>query len=187
MGLKWSRTMNMMAMPLKNAVKTERFLIKHNIIKPVTNDEEDKIKDSWTIRSSLSETRFIRRYALGCEKNVKGAGNAVFEMLKDVFLVFPTIESEDNGIIIRCKANSIRELTGFKINFWIKITDEKNKIRVEYFVPFNEAVEMQLGFYKAISGTPTGVVGAGFNIISSIMRTDIPKEIDCTIKKYFNT
>lgn len=187
MGTRWSRSMKMMEMPIKNAIKAEKFLIKHNIIKPITDDEEDEIKDSWTIRKSLSETRYIRRYESGCQKKAKGAGNAVLEMLKKVFLVFPTIESEDNGIIIRCKANSIRELTGFKINFWIKITDEKKQIRVEYFVPFNGGVEMQLGFYRAISGSPTSVASGGFNMIASVMMMEMPKEIDFAIKNYLNT
>lgn len=187
MGLKWSRSMNMMENQLKNMVRVERLLIKHNLIKPTTEDDEDEIKDSWTVKCSLSETRYIRRYASKCNKSAKGAGNAVSEMLKDAFLVFPTMESENNGIIIRCKAHNIRNLSGFKINFWIKITDEENQIRVEYFIPFNEAIEMQLATYKVISGSAANLARGGFNVIASVMRVEMPKKIDDVIKSYLNT
>lgn len=191
MGIKWSWTMNMMRNNIKNNIKTmvrtERFLIKHNIIKPTEEKDEDDKKDGWTVKCSLSETRFIRRYKAKYEKNAKGAGNTVCDMLKNVFLVCTTMESEDNGIIIRCKACNIRKISGFEINFWIKITDETNQIRVEYFVPFNEGIEMSLGVLKAISGSPTNIVGGGINMIASVMRVQIPQKIDDVIKSYLNT
>lgn len=103
MGLKWSRSMNMMENQLKNMVRAERFLIKHNLIKPTTED------------------------------------------------------------------------------------DKEDQIRVEYFIPFNESIEMQLGIYKAISGSPARVASEGFNMIASVMRVEIPKKIDDVIKSYLNT
>lgn len=194
MGLKWSRSMNMMRSQITSmvraerfALKAQRFLIKHNMLEPTSGNDEEEIKDGWIVKQSLSETRFIRRYASQCEKRAKGAGDVVFEMLKDALLVSPTMEPETNGIIIRCKTNKIRNFAGFKVNFWIKITDEGNQIRVEYFVPFNEAVEMQLGIFKAISGKPISVANGGVNMIASVMRAEIPMKIDDVIKKYLNT